>query len=205
VPADQDPLGSDPERKERPDLPILFPKMDLGAFAPKMDLAAFVPKMDLAAFVPKMDYIALFSEPIDLSAFVPKIDLAVSIPPVDLSAFFIGVSSALFPTLDASALFPAIDLQSLIAQVGAFAFPDVADQSGSVEVDAADQSSVPSRQAAAIVTTFVFFIVFVGLTLMVRDLPQIAKISQLTGANPFDIAMGFGALAFWIAYSRRNS
>jgi hypothetical protein len=219
-----EPPTPDPEGKKPPDLPVLFPKFDLSMMLPKFDLSMMLPKFDASMMLPKFDpsmmlpkfdpsmmlpkfdLSAVFPKPIDVSLFSPKIDVSAFIPLADLSALFTGLNSALlFPTLDASVLFPTLDFQSLLAQVGAFTLPRVVDQDGSVEVDAENQSTVPSLQAAAIVTAFVFFIVFIGLALMVQDLPQIAKISQLTGANPFDIAMGFGALAFWVAYSRRRS
>lgn len=179
----------DPEGKKPADLSALFPKpIDMGLLFPKINMSLLLPK------------------PIDVSALIMKIDLSAFVRSANLSALFTGVDSALvLPTLDPSTLFPTVDLQPLIAQVGAFALPRAIDQNGGVEVGAENQSTAPSRQAAAIVTAFVFFIVFIGLTLMVQDLSQIAKISQLTGANPFDVAMGFGALAFWIAYSRRRS
>jgi hypothetical protein len=164
------------------------------------------PKLDARALFAEVDSWALFPKPIDVSAFIPKIDVSAFISPVDLSTLFTGVDSTLLlPTLDASALFPTVDLQSLIAQVGASTLPTATDQDGSLEADADEQSTVPSRRAAAVATSFVFFIVFIGLTLMIQDFSQIAKLSQLTGASPFDIAMGFGALTFWVTYSRRNS
>ena len=160
----------------------------------------------MSAFFPKIDMSALFPKPIDVSVFVPKIDMSAFFPKADLSVLFTGdYSSLLFPTLDASPLFPTVDLRSLVAQVDASTLSSVADRGTSVEVDGEHQPAVPSRQAAAALTAFIFLTVFIGLALLVQDYPQIAKISQITGANPFEIAMGFGALTFWVAYSRRRS
>lgn len=178
---------------------------DMSAFVPKIDLSAFVPKIDVSAFVPKIDMSGLFPKPIDVSAFLPKIDMSAFFPKADLSVLFPGVySSRLFPVLDASALFPTVNLRSLVAQVDASTLSRVADWDGSAEVSAEHQPTVLSRQVAAALTAFVFFIVFIGLAILVQDYSQIARISQITGANPFEIAMGFGALTFWVAYSRRR-
>jgi hypothetical protein len=38
----------------------------------------------------------------------------------------------------------------------------------------------------------------------VKDYAKIAMLSRITGASPFDVAMGMGALTFWASYSRRS-
>lgn len=200
---------SDDSAESSPSDPTKKP-MSLSVFVSMPDLSAFMSKpVDLSAFMPKSVELPVFmSKPVDLSAFMPKV--------TDLAAFMPNHVDppALFPWLDASLLIPRIDLSFLVG-IDASVLSRISDGDAGFGVDAESSPTAISpqgparqelsdREVATMLTIFVFLVVCIGLSIASKDYSQIARLSQITGASPFDVAMGFGALTFWLSYSRRS-
>jgi hypothetical protein len=67
------------------------------------------------------------------------------------------------------------------------------------------QEQLSDCELAAMLTTIVFLLVYISLSFVAKNYPQVADISRTDGPTPFEAAMAVGALVFWVTYSRRRS
>ncbi len=87
-----------------------------------------------------------------------------------------------------------LQISNFVAELAKADFAGVAPKQGS---ENRELRKLSDREAAAMVTTIVFLLVYFSLGLAIKYSPQIAQIAAIYGPTPFDAAMAVGALTFW--------
>ena len=144
-------------------------------------------------------------EPTSLSLKIKPVGLFL-IKPVRLSPE-IDVVPMWFSKTDTAALYDNVDVAALFSMVDMAALSGAADGYGDNKTGrlSSSQEQLSDCELAAMLTTIVFLLVYISLSFVAKNYPQVADISRTDGPTPFEAAMAVGALVFWVTYSRRRS